>query len=183
MSDRLTKIRDDAVAFVYEWQALEACACHLIQPLKGVHNDSLTLHLEYYPDANDLLSFSDKHISRFIWLIPQVIRAIEHCHKRGWVHGDIKPSNVLYLPDTGSIVLIDFAAALPLGLNREDLQRWEMTPQFATKGNKAGCGVVAQSDDWHALRVWINQLSGLPVSTRQKSKLKRVLTWLDKRVT
>lgn len=42
--------------------------------------------------------------------VPQILRALSHAHKRGVIHRDIKPQNVMLLPDA-SIKLTDFGIA------------------------------------------------------------------------
>lgn len=46
-------------------------------------------------------------------LIEQICEAIGHVHRRGWVHGDLKPSNILLMRD-GSVRLCDFGLAQEL---------------------------------------------------------------------
>ncbi len=43
--------------------------------------------------------------------LSDILRAL---HQSGWVHGDLKPANLIRRPD-GTLVLIDFDAALPMG--------------------------------------------------------------------
>jgi len=46
-------------------------------------------------------------------LIVQICEGLEHLHSSGWVHGDLKPSNILLMPD-GSVRLADFGLATRL---------------------------------------------------------------------
>lgn len=43
-------------------------------------------------------------------LIAEICEGLAHMHAEGWVHGDLKPSNVLVMPD-GSVRLADFGLA------------------------------------------------------------------------
>ncbi|MCB5163270.1 serine/threonine-protein kinase [Streptomyces bambusae] len=43
-------------------------------------------------------------------LLTQICEALVHLHDSGWVHGDLKPGNVLLMPD-GSVRLADFGLA------------------------------------------------------------------------
>ena len=44
-----------------------------------------------------------------------VFGALEELHKRRWVHKDIKPANIVVLPDDRGIALIDFGLLTPIG--------------------------------------------------------------------
>jgi eukaryotic-like serine/threonine-protein kinase len=46
-------------------------------------------------------------------VITSICEALVHIHARGWVHGDVKPSNVLLMAD-GSVRLADFGLAREL---------------------------------------------------------------------
>ncbi len=46
-------------------------------------------------------------------LIAQVCEGLAHLHHAGWVHGDLKPSNILLMPD-GSVRLADFGLTAEL---------------------------------------------------------------------
>jgi serine/threonine protein kinase len=46
-------------------------------------------------------------------ILARVCRALAHLHGRGWVHGDLKPGNVLMMPD-GRARLSDFGRATPV---------------------------------------------------------------------
>ncbi|MET8154222.1 serine/threonine-protein kinase [Actinoplanes sp. NPDC049668] len=43
-------------------------------------------------------------------IIAEVCAALAHLHRAGWVHGDLKPGNILLMPD-GSVRLADFGLA------------------------------------------------------------------------
>ncbi len=44
-------------------------------------------------------------------LLHGVTDALAHCHARGVRHGDLKPANLMVVPHTGRVVLMDFAPA------------------------------------------------------------------------
>lgn len=93
-----------------------------------------------------------------------VARAVEELHKRGFVHRDIKPRNVMMRPSTGECVLID------LGLAKEDDTLRSQndtlsvvdghavgvgTPGFSAPEQFAG-GKIGVAADIHALGVLVN---------------------------
>jgi serine/threonine protein kinase len=53
-------------------------------------------------------------IPRSLWLARQVAEALECLHTAGWVHGDVKPENVLLSP-SGHATLLDLGLAVPQG--------------------------------------------------------------------
>ncbi|OLQ72853.1 hypothetical protein BIT28_06615 [Photobacterium proteolyticum] len=125
-------------------------------------------------------SFEQRHL--FMDCIPYIVRAIEHVHQAGWVHGDIKPSNILYLPKFGSIRLIDFGAAWPIGTSLSRLSEWQLTPGFSRSTREKGIGSVEPADDWYALSKWLDQIDPSSLSARNQYQLVRWLDWLSKRI-
>jgi serine/threonine-protein kinase len=53
-------------------------------------------------------------IPRALWIARQVAEACQALHESGWLHGDIKPSNV-YADSTGHVTLFDFGFSRPIG--------------------------------------------------------------------
>lgn len=46
-------------------------------------------------------------------ILAEICEGLAHIHKSGWVHGDLKPSNILLMPD-GSVRLADFGLSVEL---------------------------------------------------------------------
>ena len=174
--------REDKQAYQFEKKALLTCACDSVQALLGFDDQKQVLQLRWYVESQDLLQLQVEQAALFLQLVPRIIRAIHFCHQNGWVHGDIKPSNVLYTPSTGAIILIDFAAALPIGMPMEELTRWEMTPSFASAEKCKGEGRVSAKDDWYALLMWLKQLENsqqIRLTRRERLRLSRYIHHLS----
>jgi serine/threonine-protein kinase len=50
-------------------------------------------------------------VPQALWLARQVAQALHHLHQRGWVHGDVKPANIM-VSAQGHATLIDLAFAM-----------------------------------------------------------------------
>ncbi|RFF29359.1 serine/threonine-protein kinase [Wenzhouxiangella sediminis] len=78
-------------------------------------------------------------------LVGMLCRAVHHAHRRGLIHGDIKPSNVL-VDEQRRPRLVDF------GISR--LRRagpgssYGMTPDYASPEQRAGADLTTASDIW-----------------------------------
>ncbi len=165
---RLTKCYTSQKAMIQEWQALTACAGVYVQKALELDTNHNVMHLVYEQQAKSLDQFEFQDAQTFVEMLPAIIRAIHHCHQCGWVHGDIKPSNILYLARFDSIVLIDFGASHPLGTARADLTCWQASQIFSSPKQWRGEGMVTQADDWHALKQIINQFVCSPIGEKQR---------------
>lgn len=134
-----------------------------------------------YLHGNDLLAFSQPQRTLFLTLIAQIVRAVSHLHAQGWVHGDIKPSNVIYQAELGIIKLIDFGAAWPIDTPLTGLSQWQLTPGFSRQAKEQGIGKIGPADDWYALAQWLKQIDERALTVREKCRLRRWKRWLDKR--
>ncbi len=76
-----------------------------------------TLALEYFDGRNMAVLCKDDRTllrSHISWALIQICRALDHVHRAGYVHRDIKPGNIL-MSKTGEVKLIDFSLARKLG--------------------------------------------------------------------
>ena len=107
-----------------------------------------------------------------------VARAVEELHKRGFIHRDIKPRNVMMRPSTGECALIDLGLAKEGGespRSRNDTLSvvdgravGVGTPGFSAPEQFAG-GKIGVAADIHALGVLVNVcFDGKPPSSWTK---------------
>lgn len=161
-----------------EWQALQDCRGFRIQEVLTVDEQKLELHFVFDPQARNLCSFKHYEEKLFIRVLPEVLRAIRHCHTNGWVHGDIKPSNILFIPQTCSVRLVDFGASQSIGTNRSLLKRWQVTPQFASEEQNLGIGFVQPKEDWLAIMNVITQVLNITNDKSTRAQLNRIGQWV-----
>jgi serine/threonine protein kinase len=50
-------------------------------------------------------------VPQALWLARQVAQALQHLHHQGWIHGDVKPANIM-VSQQGHATLIDLAFAM-----------------------------------------------------------------------
>ena len=67
------------------------------------------------PSVRDVLSnFGRFALPNALWIIRQISLACSALHVGGWIHGDIKPANVIVRPN-GNATLVDFGFASRIG--------------------------------------------------------------------
>jgi serine/threonine protein kinase len=77
-------------------------------------------------DGVDLEVMGTRNLRSFVHIYRQVAEGLGHMHERGYVHADMKPSNVIVL-DSGDARVIDFGQSCEIGTVK---QRIQGTPQF-----------------------------------------------------
>lgn len=80
--------------------------------------------------------------------IVQSAQLLANLHRSGWLHNDIKPSNILMSPDYG-LLLTDFALAQPIETNnnhRNNSGNNAGTPAYLAPERWQGQGATLQSD-------------------------------------
>ena len=100
-----------------------------------------------------------------IRVIAQVAQALDYAHKRQVVHRDVKPDNILMLPD-GRVKLTDFGLAKDYSDDNQDLTRPASglgTPHFMAPEQFADAKSVDWRSDIYSLAATLyNLLSGRP---------------------
>jgi eukaryotic-like serine/threonine-protein kinase len=78
-------------------------------------------------------------------LMQTLCRAVHHAHRRGLIHGDVKPSNVL-VDERGQPRLVDFGIARLKGAALGP--SYGLTPDYASPEQRAGEELTTASDIW-----------------------------------
>ena len=86
------------------------------------------------------------HLQTLLKVIKDVARALDHVHSRGYVHGDVKPENVLFRSN-GSAVLCDFDTARKIGDSAANANGTVAgTAQYMSPEQSAGRAIDGRSD-------------------------------------
>lgn len=96
--------------------------------------------------------------------------AINRIHTLDYVHGDIKPSNIVLSPQAqAQAQLIDFGSVTKIGTERTALRFESYTPRYAMLDS-----VTSRLDDWFALAVMLEeQLDEANLPSRYQVLLKQ----------
>ena len=83
---------------------------------------------------------------RTAYIIDQILSALEHAHRAGVVHRDVKPANVM-VTDEGAIKIMDFGIARVLGAEQKTVDfRLMGTPAYMSPEQVLGEEVDGRSD-------------------------------------
>ncbi len=81
------------------------------------------------------------------WIV-QVLRGLDHSHRAGYLHRDLKPGNIIVAPDSAdeeaSASLVDFGIAIPFTETPEEL--FIGTPEYSSPELMAGAPFDARQD-------------------------------------
>jgi tRNA A-37 threonylcarbamoyl transferase component Bud32 len=130
----LAKLNHPAVATIYELFRSESELVMVMEFVRGETLDALSNRVGPLPPA------------RAAWLIERILQALDHAHRAGIVHGDMKPANVMVTDET-SVKIMDFGIARVRGA-RHDGDRGAMmgTPAYMPPEQVLGRETDCRSD-------------------------------------
>lgn len=96
---------------------------HRVRKLLAVKEVFLVMD---YIDGLPVETARPNRLTTFLTLFQKVAAGLDAMHHAGWVHADIKPTNIM-LAARGVVKIIDFGQACPLGHRKERVQG---TPDF-----------------------------------------------------
>ena len=103
-------------------------------------------------------------------LVAKLCRAVHHAHRRGLIHGDIKPSNVL-VDGRGEPRLVDFGISRMKGGGLGS--SYGLTPDYASPEQRAGDPLTTASDIWQLGHLLTDLLADEVVATDLQSIIAR----------
>ena len=115
----------------------------------GQEHDLAYLTMDYVA-GKSLDAWSDSTSLLPVWevleIAAQVADALDYAHANGIVHRDIKPGNILYDRDTGTVKITDFGVARILDSKRTRTGTVLGTPSYMSPEQVAGAKISGQSD-------------------------------------
>lgn len=101
----------------------------------------------------------------------QIAIQIHHLHSCGYMHYDIKPSNIVYERETNTAYLIDYGLVVRLDTSLDINDGKAISTEFI-KGRLLSQNLIAFRDDWESLGYCLMSICGLalPWYNYEKSK-------------
>jgi serine/threonine protein kinase len=144
----LAKLNHPQIATIYE---LYRSDTELLMVMEFVRGETLD-HL-----ATRLGAMS---VEQVVYLLDQILSALEHAHRAGIVHRDMKPANVMVTP-TGGIKIMDFGIARVRGAEQMTVDgRLMGTPAYMPPEQVLGQEVDGRADLYSVGVVFYRMLTG-----------------------
>jgi serine/threonine-protein kinase len=109
-----------------------------------------------YVEGKTLDEIEMPEMGQLVLIFCQVVSALNHMHRRGVYHGDLKPGNIM-LTKNGQVKLIDFGTAWVRG---QDKHRVQGTPQFIAPETASEKTVDEKTDIYNLGATMYRMLTG-----------------------
>lgn len=125
----------------------------------GVHDGHHFLSMEYIPGRDLKHKRLELKLSERLQVIKEIARALDYAGKKGYVHRDVKPENIMLHEENGRAVLMDFGIARPSEVSSGMTQTGMAigTPYYMSPEQAIG-KVVDSRSDIYSLGVVLFQL-------------------------
>ncbi len=114
----------------------------------GIEGEHHFLSMEYIPGEDLKQARSELSLAQRIDVVKDIARALHFAGKKGVVHRDVKPENIMLHADDGRAVLMDFGIARPSDVNTGMTQTGTAigTPHYMSPEQARGHDVDPRSD-------------------------------------
>jgi serine/threonine-protein kinase len=130
----LARLNHPQIATIFELFRADGDLLMVMEFVRGESLDKLSERLGALPP------------DRTAYIIDQILSALEHAHRAGVVHRDVKPANVM-VTDEGSVKIMDFGIARVLGAEQKTVDfRLMGTPAYMSPEQVLGEEVDGRSD-------------------------------------
>lgn len=125
----------------------------------GVHDGYHFLSMEYIPGRDLKHKRLELKLSERLQVVKEIARALDYAGKKGYVHRDVKPENIMLHEENGRAVLMDFGIARPSEVSSGMTQTGMAigTPYYMSPEQAIG-KVVDSRSDIYSLGVVLFQL-------------------------
>lgn len=119
-------------------------------------------------DAQSLEHRLPKNFNDAVRIFHQVALGLAHMHSRGYVHADMKPSNVL-IPEAGPVKIIDLGQGCPIGTVKKRIQG---TPGYMAPEQAHRETITPQTDIYNfgATMYWVLVRDVIPTALPPKDE-------------
>jgi serine/threonine protein kinase len=90
-------------------------------------------------------------------LLNQLESILQHIHNTGFIHGDIKPANIMLNKSTCELTVIDFGSTLTIGQHYQTLSS-SVSPRFSGANASLRYDKVRTRDDYAAMAITIQTI-------------------------
>ena len=114
----------------------------------GEHDGSHYMSMEYVPGQDLKQTRARLTLAQGLRVVKDIARALDYAARKGYVHRDVKPENIMLHEEDGRAVLMDFGIARPTGIETGMTQTGTAigTPHYMSPEQAKGKAVDARSD-------------------------------------